>query len=112
MGKVSELAMLVDELKKCGETLVDISEGLAGLFSGSDEEKSAKMTTAKKKAEESKEKVVTLEQVRAVLAEKSRVGFTADVKAIITRHGAVKMSDIAPTEFEAVLAEAEVLGNG
>ena len=38
MGKVSELAMFVDELKKCGETLIGISEGLADLFSGTDEE--------------------------------------------------------------------------
>lgn len=28
MGKVSELSMLVDELKKCGETLISISEEL------------------------------------------------------------------------------------
>lgn len=28
MGKVSELSMLVDELKKCGETLIGISEEL------------------------------------------------------------------------------------
>lgn len=33
MSKVSELSMLVDELKKCGETLVRISEELADLFS-------------------------------------------------------------------------------
>jgi len=39
MGKMNELSMLVDELKKCGETLVGLSEGLADLFSGSAEEK-------------------------------------------------------------------------
>lgn len=31
MGKVSELSMLVDELKKCGETLIGISEELTEL---------------------------------------------------------------------------------
>jgi len=39
MGKVSELSMLVDELKKCGEALIGISEGLADMFSGAEEEK-------------------------------------------------------------------------
>lgn len=38
MGKVNELSMLVEELRKCGETLVGLSEGLADLFSGSAEE--------------------------------------------------------------------------
>lgn len=28
MGKMNELSMLVDELKKCGETLVGLSEGI------------------------------------------------------------------------------------
>ena len=39
MGKVSELSMLVDELRKCGGTLVGISQELADMFSGADEEK-------------------------------------------------------------------------
>ena len=54
----------------------------------------------------------TLEQVRAVLADKSRHGYTAEVKALLRQHGADKLSEIAPSEFEALLAEAEALGNG
>ena len=38
MGKVSELSMLAIELKKCGEALIGISEGLADMFSGTSEE--------------------------------------------------------------------------
>ena len=55
---------------------------------------------------------ITLEQVRAVLADKSRHGYTAAVKALLRQHGADKLSDIAPSEYEALLAEAEALGNG
>ena len=54
----------------------------------------------------------TLEQVRAVLADKSRRGYTAEVKALLRQHGADKLSEIAPSEFEALLTEAEALGNG
>ena len=54
----------------------------------------------------------TLEQVRAVLADKSRHGYTAEVKALLHQHGADKLSDIVPSEYEALLAEAEALGNG
>lgn len=120
MGKVSELSMLVDELKKCGEALIGISEGLADMFSGAAEEKpSAKKTAPKKKAAEEpkqepqpkEEKPLTLEDVRAVCADKSRKGFTAEVKAILTKHGADKLSEVDPEEYKALLAEVEVLGN-
>ncbi len=39
MGKMNELSMLTEELRKCGETLISISEELAGMFSGYAEEK-------------------------------------------------------------------------
>lgn len=118
MSKVSELSMLVDELKKCGETLMGISEGLADMFSSAAEEKPPvkKAVPKKKAAEELKtelqeEKPLTLEDVRAVCADKSRKGFTAEVKAILTKHGADKLSEVDPAEYKALLAEVEVLGN-
>lgn len=117
MGKVSELAMFLDELKKCGEMLVGISEGLADLFSSTEEETPEKNTSpkvqfeAKAEAPVTEKKAVTLEEVRKVLAEKSRAGFTDDVKAILNKHGAEKLSEVDPTEYKALLAEAEVIGN-
>jgi hypothetical protein len=55
---------------------------------------------------------VTLEQVRAVLAAKSHDGHTAEIRTLLEKHGAVKLSDIDPTEFPALLQEAEGIGNG
>ena len=43
------------------------------------------------------------------LAEKSRAGHTAEVKALLTKHGADKLSDIDPAKYPALLADAEVL---
>ena len=60
-----------------------------------------------KKAETAAE--IPLEKVRAVLADKSREGHTAEVRAIIRKYGADRLSDIDPKDFPAVLAEAEVL---
>ena len=54
-------------------------------------------------------KPLTLEQVRAVLAEKSRAGHTAEVKALLLKHGADKLSEVDPAEYPALFAEAEVL---
>ncbi len=58
------------------------------------------------------EKPITLETVRAVLAEKSRAGHTAEVRTLLEKHGAAKLSEIGSAEYPALLAEAEVLGNG
>ena len=62
-----------------------------------------------KKIPEKEEPVITLEQVRGVLAEKSRDGHTAEVRAIIKKFGADRLSDIDPKDYAAVLKEAEVL---
>lgn len=53
---------------------------------------------------------LTLEEVRRTLAELSQRGLTAEVKAIIKKHGADRLSDLAPVEYAAVLKEAESIG--
>lgn len=118
MGKVSELSMLVDELKKCGETLIGISDDLKEMFSSAEPEQTPapeKKPAAKAKPKEEPKppapKAVTLEEVRAVLADKSRAGFTAQVKELLKKHGADKLSAVDPAEYKALLADAEVLGN-
>lgn len=68
--------------------------------------------TAKPKAapkEEPKEKLPTLTEVRGILAEKSRSGKTAQVKELLIKHGAEKLSDIKPEEYLALLADVEGL---
>lgn len=57
------------------------------------------------------EKAVTLTEVRAVLANKSRAGFTEEVKQLLMKHGAEKLSGIAESEYAALLKEAESLGS-
>lgn len=58
---------------------------------------------------EKPEPQIPLEKIRGVLAEKSRAGFTAEVRDIIKKHGADRLSDIDPKEFSEILKEAEVL---
>jgi len=110
MSKMSELALAVTELKRCGEALIGISESLAGLFSGKEDVQTADQPKAEVSAPA--EKPITLEAVRAVLAEKSRAGHTAKVRELLKKHGANKLSEIDPSEYPALLAEAEVMGNG
>lgn len=111
MGKVNELSQLIEELNRCGNTLIGISEELKNLFSGSEEaEKTEPKTKTAEKASK-KEKTLSLEDVRAVMADKSRKGYTAEVKALLTKRGVNRLSDIDPKEYAALLAEVEVIGN-
>ena len=105
MGKMKELMHQIDELKRCGEILICISEELKNLFSSSKEE-------PKKEIPKDTPKPLSLEDVRAVMADKSRMGFTAEVKALITKHGANKLSEVDANEYAALLKEAEGIGNG
>ena len=62
------------------------------------------------KEPEASGKVYTYEEVRAILAEKSRTGFRAEVKAILTRHGVTQLSDVRdPKIFAAIVEEASAL---
>lgn len=54
-------------------------------------------------------KVVTFVELRSRLAEISRAGHTAEIKELITKHGAEKLSDVKETDYAALLAEAEEL---
>lgn len=114
MSKISELSMVIQELKKCGESLVSISEELTEIFSGTEEKEPEKKKTASKKKEpeakaEEPTKEYTFTEVRIFLADKSRADHTAEVKKILAVHGADKLSELNPVEYAAVMAEAEVL---
>ena len=39
-------------------------------------------------------------------------GHTAKIRELLEKHGAAKLSEIDPKKYAALLAEAEVLGNG
>ena len=106
MSKMSELDLCVGELRSAAQSLNTVADSLTALFSGSQPESSVQP--------ESKptSKPLTLEDVRAVLAEKSRNGHTAKIRELLEKHGATKLSEIDPQKYAALLAEAEVLGNG
>ena len=55
------------------------------------------------------EATVTFVQLRSRLSEISRSGKTAEVKELIAKYGTSKLSDIAESDYAAVLSEAEGL---
>jgi len=106
MSKMSNMAMTIEELRNAA-AISDAANWLAQQFSGNTDE------SPNQKAETKPEQkpVLTLEQVRVVLAEKSRSGHTAAVRELLQKYGASKLSQIHPENYEALLRDAEVLGD-
>lgn len=118
MSKVKLLLDVVGDLRSLADSLQAVaaamtqSEPEAEAPAAGMEKKPKKADTKKAESDHSpapEEKPLTLEEVRAVLAEKSRAGHTAEVRALLIKHGADKLSDIDPAEYPALLADAEVL---
>ncbi len=94
-------SILIDGLKKLSQDAADIAAALEGAEALAPEPEQA-----------APPKVCTYEEVRAVLAEKSRTGYRAEVKALLTEHGVKQLSDITePAALAALMAEAEVIGS-
>lgn len=132
MSKTSELDLCIGELRTAAQALTAVADSLTALFgasaapaviftqsgNGNVQMPNADTVNIKDgkvnatKSSTPKPKSVTLEQVRAVLAEKSRSGHTAKVRELLQKHGAAKLSEIDPTEFESLLSEAAAIGRG
>ncbi len=104
MGRISELDMAIKDLRSAAANINEVANTLAEMFSTTADEAPDAAALAKPQ--------LTLEQVRAVLADKSRMGFTAEIRSLLQKYGAAKLSGIDPIHYEALVAEAEVLGDG
>ena len=108
MSKMAEMAQTIEELRTAAASINAAADWLYQQFSGDVDETQTTETPAKK---ESKPEL-KLENVRAVLAEKSRAGHTAEVRTLLKKYGAAKLSEIDPANYEALMKDAEVIGNG
>ena len=105
MGKFSELDLAIKDLRSAAATINEVANTLAEMFSTASADEAPAATTPA-------EPQLTLEQVRAVLADKSRMGFTAEIRALLQKYGAAKLSGVDPANYKALVADAEVLGDG
>ena len=102
MSITSEMALTIEELRKCAAAISDAANWMAEQFSG-DEVPEAPTPV--------KEPPLTLEAVRAVLANKSRAGHTTQIRSLLQKYGADKLSGVDPANYKALLADAEELNN-
>lgn len=93
--------MAISDLRNAAATINDVANTLAEMFGGANEA-----------SEPAKEPALTLEQVRAILADKSRKGHTAEIRSLLQKYGAAKLSGIDPANYKALLADVEGLADG
>lgn len=96
MGKMSELDAVIKELRDTAASINAVADYLFSVFGG-------------EKLDDEAEKPLTLEEVRAVLANKSRNGFTAQIRELLQKYGADRLSAVDPANYKALLRDAEEL---
>lgn len=105
MSKMSDIAMTIEELHSAAAAINEAANWLAEQFGGTADSAPVEKPAAK----EGKKPELKLEDVRAVLAEKSRTGHTTAIRRLLQKYGASKLSAVDPKHYEALLKDAEVL---
>ena len=106
MSKMAEMDQTIRELRDAAAAINSAADRLYQQFSGSEDEP-ASDTTPEVKPEPEK-KPLALEDVRAVL-DKSRAGHTAEIRELLQKYGANKLSAVDPSHYEALLKDVEAL---
>ena len=98
------------ELLRISEGFSIVAEGLRGLAKaeGGTKEKAVKaQPPATEKAQQ--ESPATLEGIRALMAQKTQEGKSKEIKELLQKYGAAKLSAVKPEDYPALMQEAQVL---
>ena len=101
---MSDMAMTIEELCNAAAVIKDAADWLAQQFSSDPDDLPTEIIDD--------EPELTMEDVRAVLAEKSRKGYTAKIRELLQKYGASKLSGVDPANYPALLEDVEGLGDG
>ena len=102
------------ELLRIAEGFSIVAEGLRGLAKaeGGTKDKAVKTQKAEKQetvAEVQQESPATLEGIRALMAQKTQEGKSKEIKELLQKYGAAKLSAVKPEDYPALMQEAQVL---
>lgn len=108
MSKMAEMDQTIRELRDAAAAINAAADWLYQQFSDTTTEAEPAPEPEAKQAEPEK-KELKLEDVRAVLAERSRAGYTAQIRELLHKYGASKLSAVDPKDYEALLFDVEGL---
>ena len=102
MSKTKRLLDVVDGLRSLADSLEQVADSIQG-------NTPAAPTEPEKHTPPTPSPQITIDQVRALLAEKSGAGKTAEVKALLMKYDAGKLSGVKPEDYPALMEEARSL---
>lgn len=105
MSKMKLLLDVVDDMRRLADSLQTVADSIAG---NTDADNQPDQQPAPQ-FEKPKAPVITIDQVRAVLAEKSGQGKTQEVKALLYKYDAGKLSGVKSEDYPALMEEAQKL---
>ena len=106
MSRMKLLLEVINDIRTLADSLQDLADAVA---SGESQETSTTEPVKEKAKPQAATKNISLEDVRAALAKKSQQGFTAEVRILIEKYGAKKLSEIGTQHYEEILKAAEGL---
>lgn len=98
MSKTKLLLDVVNDMHRLADSIQSVANSMEG--NASEPEPSMSLQP---------DPQITIDQVRAVLAEKSGDGKTAEVKELLYKYDAGKLSGVKPEDYPALLEEAKKL---
>ena len=106
------------ELMRIAEGFSIVAEGLRGLAKAEGGTKDKAVKEQKQDAvkaqkqdavQEQQESPATLEGIRALMAQKTQEGKSKEIKELLQKYGAAKLSAVKPADYPALMQEAQVL---
>ena len=101
------MAMTIEELRNAAAAINEVANWLAAQFSSDADATPVAEAKTEKKPE------LTLEEVRAVLAEKSRAGHTAAIRTLLQKYGATfSIGFVIVSSFGSTVMLGFIIGSG
>ena len=133
MSRMSELAQTLDILTDCGEALIRTANALREMFSGAPEtpavikerpelahepvgnapdtteQAAVTIEEAPAATPKAEPKKLTFVDVRKAFSAKSHAGYTEQVRALIAKYGADRLSAVKEEDYAALMADLEAI---
>lgn len=121
MNHMNEITQLLDSIITCGESMAKVGRLLKEFIpefadaipQKTKAEQVIEAETAPAKLPEKAETAApayTFTDVRKAFSAKSHAGYTAQVKELISKYGAERLSDVKEEDYPALMADLEVVG--
>ena len=106
MSKMKLLLDVVDDMRRLADSLQTVADCIVG---NTDADDQLDYQQPIPQPEKPKAPVITIDQVRTLLAEKSGEGKTQAVKALLYKYDAGKLSGVKQEDYAALMEEARKL---